>query len=641
MPKLFQYGKMASNQTSSVMTRPTAGLNEYLPSNTINDTLMSNVIDVYPYRDECVKFYADNDITQLGASTTAGKGLVRACINSDESTSNVDVFYLMTSLAAGWKIIRHTYTHTTAVTALTEFAMTMASIPANAEIRDSSSAIFKVEDETYYCFSNNHEKRLHFVKHTSTANTYGYVDLPAYPKKIVAHANRIFFIDIHNKLWWCRGGDLYSWYAMEYDDNAIVTTRNCANAAYTIAAQPNTTRQLTATVTRVSTIDTLGILTIVGTNGLGKAQTEVLTLAEGLVQGSMAFKTITSITQSGWTIGGTTADTIVVGWAPVGLGYVTDDAGFWTLEQELILHDVCILGGAMYIFCNHDIYVFQGYSPDSFSLTKLIADVGITRMLNPNGYQKLTTGYNVAYFIYDGSVYEFDGNNHPRIISRPVQVNNQTTNGVMGGVTFSGDAWVLAATAESLCLYNYSADYGYYYLYNFETKTWWKMSGILKGDIGATDEIKIAYVSSFDRQKFYTFLSIFSTANDYVLSNDQGCTQTGVLPFITTKAFNTNPSETGSLTEIILLLKGSSSDPADIKIQYSLTVHSDDFVDIRAYEQYVFNNDLETLSIPVPTSSIANAHHYRLKIIIGTTSGTSTVYLYNIERRFRMKGRSR
>ena len=662
MPKLFQYGRSASNQGAGIITRPTSGLNEYLPSGTINDNLMSDLIDVYPYRDECVRFYADATITQLGASVTAEKGFIHSCVHSEESTSNVNVFYLMTSSADTWRLIRHTYTISTAATAISEFTMTSSVLPGDA-IVDSSCDIFKTEKDTYYVFSNTFEKRIHFVKHSlvgesigdpfldSYANTYGYADVPAYPKKIVSHANRIFFIDTQNKLWWCRAGDLYSWYSMEYDADAIVTTRNCANAAFALAAQPNVTRPITATVSSTDTPDTLGVLTLVGTNALDVAQTEVLTLAVGRTQSSKSYKTLVSATQSGWTQGGATPDTIVVGTAPVGLGYVTDDAGFWTLEQEMTLHDICVLGNSMYIFANHDIYIFQGYSPDSFSLQKIIADIGLERMITPNGYHKLTTGHNNAYFIYDGAVYEFDGNNKPRIISRPSTMNGQSINGIFGGINVGGESWVLASAAESLCVYDYTGLTAYYYLYNYEAKTWWKMSGILKTDIGyaQTSMIPFGYVSdtmnlyvpSFDRQSYYAFVSKPYWVIGYVFASGLGCTHSTTYPFIESKSYNTNPSETGSLTEVVLLLRGTVDCTALMKIQYSLTADADDFIDIKTFDSYRFTGDVEVLSVPVPVSLIANAHHYRIKIVIGNASSGPSVYLYNIERRFRVKGRSR
>ena len=640
MRRLFQYPSQPSGQSANVITRPTAGLNEYLPPVVIADTLMSNLIDIRPYRDDCVMFQADTAITQYGAATTAAKGLVRAAINSDESTAAIPVFYLMTSLAAGWKLIKHTYNKGTAATTLAEFAMSMDGVPADPTLVDSSSAIFKTEADTYYCFTVSHEKHLHFVKHTTSADTYGVVDLPAYPKKIIAHANRIFFIDTANKLWWCRAGDIYSWYAMEYDPDYIVTTEAMGNKALTIALQPNTTRQLTATVTKVGNLDTLGILTIIGTNGLDQPQTAVLTLIEGRVQTSMAFKSVLSATISGWTINGT-ADNITVGVAPVGLGYVTDDAGYWTLEKEVVLHDFCTMSNNLYIFCASSIYQFQGYSYDTFALTQVIADIGIDRMINPNGYKKVATVHNNAYFVYNSEVYEFDGGNYPKVISRPLVINGQSGNGIMGGISFTGEPWVVTSTADELYLYNYAGLTAYYYIFRFETKTWWKMSGMLKADIASNDAIKIMYIPYFTNQDIYNFISIFSAGQGYVLSEQLGCTQGTTYPFVVTKAFNTNPSEVGTLTDIIIMLQGTAGNTADVRLQFSITAGADDFTDIIAYDNYIFNGDVEIMSILMRIADIINTHHYRLKLSIGSLSSTNPVYVYNIERRFRTKGRSR
>lgn len=100
--------------------------------------------------------------------------------------------------------------------------------------------------------------------------------------------------------------------------NRFVTSTNMVNGAYTVAnASPAWAGGcfVTATITGVTGNDTPGVLTIVGTDLAGNAQTEILTLvAGGTATGSKIFRTITSITGSGWTINGGN-DTIVVGCA--------------------------------------------------------------------------------------------------------------------------------------------------------------------------------------------------------------------------------------------------------------------------------------------------------------------------------------
>jgi hypothetical protein len=108
-----------------------------------------------------------------------------------------------------------------------------------------------------------------------------------------------------------------------------------------------------------------------------------------------------------------------------------------------------------------------------------------------------------------------------------------------------------------------------------------------------------------------------------------------------TKAFNSVPSETGSLTDVILQVQGTEDGTADIVLSYSLTADADDLTVIQTESDYEFSGDVEIISIPVPISNIANAHHYRLKISISDFTDTDGVYLFNIERRFRIIGRAR
>lgn len=645
MRHLHFYGKgegaRGLNQLASVFTRITSGLNSYTPPTAIDDNMMSDMIDIYPYREEAVLFSRDSTVTKRGATECAGLGIIRQVIASDETTSAIDTFYLFTALAAGWKIIKQTYTRATGAVAVTAYVTTMGSTPSNPTLSQSCSAIFKTEADTYYCFANSHEARLHFVKHTSTADSYSYVDLPASPKQMVAHANRIFFIDTTNKIWWCRGGDLYSWYAMEYDADAIAVSENCGNKALTIAAQPSVTRQLTATVTKTDTLDTYGILTWVGTNGLDEDQTAVVTLKEGMVQTSMAFKTVTSATISGWTQGGASPDTITLGVAPVGLGTVVEDSGYWTLEGEPVLHDMCLLGNAIYIWAGHNIYIFQGTSPDSFILRKIISDVGIQRYNSNYGYNALTVVKNTAYFLYDDCVYEFDGDSQPRIINRPVILHNQSSNGITGGFSLSGSQnWTLASSVDALYLYSYNGTYAYRYVYEYETRTWWKYSGILKGDVSETATCYFRFIQTYTKDDMYCFISSDDTVKDYYMTEQLGITQGSATPFIVTKAYNTIPSADESLTQINLMLQGTATKYAAIELKYSLTVDQDDFVSIVKYDRYNFNGDVEIMPIPVPQDLVSCVHHYRLKLIVTPEAGYP-VTLYNLERRFRQKGRSR
>lgn len=100
--------------------------------------------------------------------------------------------------------------------------------------------------------------------------------------------------------------------------NRFVASTNMANGAYTIAnATPAFAGAVLVTVTHstVTGADTLGTITVVGTDLNGQAVSEVITpLAGTVATGTKYFRTVTSATQAGWVIN-TGNDTIVIGHA--------------------------------------------------------------------------------------------------------------------------------------------------------------------------------------------------------------------------------------------------------------------------------------------------------------------------------------
>jgi hypothetical protein len=156
----------------------------------------------------------------------------------------------------------------------------------------------------------------------------------------------------------------------------------------------------------------------------------------------------------------------------------------------------------------------------------------------------------------------------------------------------------------------------------------------------------VMYLPDFSRDSIYTIINnhIDNTVSDVRFDeyDDMGFSNIYPdyevqYPYLVTKAYNTNPSELGTLTTLILMLSGANTEKANISVMYSLTTEADDFVEIWNDKDHLFTGDIEIVEIPVPVAYIANAHHYRLKII----SEGDALYLYNIERRFRVRGRSR
>ena len=90
------------------------------------------------------------------------------------------------------------------------------------------------------------------------------------------------------------------------------------NGAYTVAngglPGDGLAHSVTCAATAVDVADTMGKLTIVGTDIDGKVISEdILPAAGSTVEGNLAFKSVTSITGSGWVQGGTGPDNIVIG----------------------------------------------------------------------------------------------------------------------------------------------------------------------------------------------------------------------------------------------------------------------------------------------------------------------------------------
>lgn len=100
------------------------------------------------------------------------------------------------------------------------------------------------------------------------------------------------------------------------DDDKITVSVDMKVGSYTIAAQPDVPRNITVTVTAGGTADTMGTITVTGTNVLNQTISEVITpVAGSAIAGLKAFKTVTSVVGAGWVIDAVegTKDTIKVG----------------------------------------------------------------------------------------------------------------------------------------------------------------------------------------------------------------------------------------------------------------------------------------------------------------------------------------
>lgn len=653
------YRNMVQNQMQGIVTRPTVGMNEYSPSISLNDNFLSDMLDAEPYREEAIKLFAKEkeDITGHFTNNVSATGNILAYITDHPVGDDPSILLLILTGTPSSLYVKRLDMDDYGI------GIFLVSSSGSAYTGDYDSCLFKTEAKNYVCFTASAKKELIWFDYSTT----GLVTLPFYPKKIVSHVNRIFALDTGNKLWWCRAGDFFTWYSLAYDDDALMASTSMKNGTYTLTAQPARAGVITATVTSVSTADTMGTLTLIGTyNGI--SQTETLTpVSNQRVQSVKTYDAVTSIEGSGWSsVDGT--DQISFGVGPAG-GYVQDDAGYWTMEKERNLIDFDVISNVLYIFATNHIYAFTGYSPDTFALQLVITDIGIIK--SGETYSDLVQANNKLYFINGSDVYEFDGSSAPRIISHPVYINGTLNNGVLGGIELTDSSytgfdlanyWKLSTDKEYLYIYisNYRLSLSDYrmtvYKFNYDTRTWWRVSGMDSSLTAISSDFMIYYISDYKNTLMYTIVnktggesvpSYFDVFDDIGFSHEftmykgiyDNLDEKGVnkYPFIITKAYNTNPSELGTLTTIILMLSGTKGETCDLDILYSLTTSQYDFVSFYKDSGHVFTGDIETIEIPLPVSYIANTHHYRLKII----AKGDAVYIYNLERRFRVKGRTR
>jgi len=143
------------------------------------------------------------------------------------------------------------------------------------------------------------------------------------------------------------------------DPNLLVTTTNMKVGAYTVAAQPKGSHVVTVTHTKVGTLDTLGIITVVGTDSDGTVVTEIITPTDSaIVTGTKGFEAITSITGSGWVIAASDNDTLVVG-----IGAIVAPVGKY-IFAVMVVTDTVIAS---------ETYVSGASGPKLASLTALVA----------------------------------------------------------------------------------------------------------------------------------------------------------------------------------------------------------------------------------------------------------------------------
>jgi len=319
--------------------------------------------------------------------------------------------------------------------------------------------------------------------------------------------------------------------------------------------------------------------------------------------------------------------------------FILRDSGYWVLENESYLSDLAPLGTSLYIFSDKNIYVFRGYDYDSFSLQKILSNIGIR---DNTAYRRMTVTNNTMYFVTNNGIYEFSGNDAPRVISRPVVINGNNSNSIIGGLPktvtndgeFDGNIY-----SDSSHLYFYT-DRDYYRFDIFE-RSWWHMPGFQSGNsyTSTNDVLQLPYWNTLT-EELNVLVSSLKSGNEQIYAFNRLSSQVDSAYFIT-KAFNISPSQQMSLTNVVLQVMGeSSSAVSDITISLK-TPNMADFVAVFTDTGREMTGGMELINVYVPAQYSAISRYgyssYKIKVEVGG----DPVNVFNIERHFRVVGRTR
>jgi hypothetical protein len=173
----------------------------------------------------------------------------------------------------------------------------------------------------------------------------------------------------------------------------------------------------------------------------------------------------------------------------------------------------------------------------------------------------------------------------------------------------------------------------FYRQFNFKQRSWWKLSSVtINNSVYTSYDFNIKYLPMADNSNIVLLVNYYNTNGSFNLHYNLGATTGTNYPNIVTKKFNTNPSDIQALTQVILYLKGSGTGTLTFKLYDA----NDTLVHTRTFSSYAFPSYITPLLIDLPAYATANMHSYYF-----TVSSTNAMYLYNIERRFRTRGRTR
>jgi len=626
------YGRKAPNQMVGYISNPCEGLNEFVSPIRIGDNQLSDCVDVLPYRNSAISMYSrPADITPL-ANNVVGRVVEARTALKEGDTNPISYYNNLFTLSykeyGGENELDASYSQSeTTVTVVFqnhglstgEYITIHKSSPTYTMV-DGSYIITKINNDSFsYTAPNN-------VTGAGACIFYkAYINFMALPP-----ASTIALMQDISE---------YGFPANFYPQNSYYSSCNFATQAanYVVFSYSDLKKLIYVNV------DTSAIATVT----LPFYPKRIVSHANRI----FAIDTRNTIW---WCKAGTfTNATDWYGIAPSGSS-VIEDSGYWVIERERLLSELFVIDNNLFIFGTQNIYIFSGYSYDTFAMQIAFPNLGIESETNIRyGVQTNKNVYFISSYNPEGTkwlgsdevqyyIYEFNGSSFPTVISKPIIEAGQITNGMLGSIDMYKQNGMTHLSADSTYVYVYKKAYNYnliqdnlMYVFDIKTRTWWKRNSF-SYKIGYNDALMdVIYFPSINKDATYSITNNIVSKN-FDLYDDIGIIGSNS-SYIITKAFSSLPTDKETLTAIIFQLKATAGTDLAYTLSISNSIDQDDFKIAKQVDHHIATGTIENVEIFLPVSIVPNVRQYRIKLQVFN----GKCYIYNIERRFRVRGRSR
>ena len=346
--------------------------------------------------------------------------------------------------------------------------------------------------------------------------------------------------------------------------------------------------------------------------------------------------------------------------------YVAEDAGYWYIPDIDVMQAIVAFRDGLYIFGAENIWLFSGYSPETFALTKVVSGIGLGQF----NKDRFAEHDGLLYFSDGSKVYAYNGNSIPTIISEPIISNGSVINGTTCGIKpttgyMSTVEYPVSMASDNNYLYLYDSYIWYntntlynpiltnwIYIYDFARRTWFKRQGFKQ--LGTTYTIMEVFTAKNLQGNVQWAMNVKNGTNN-IFYIDMAHPSTGYdgadyESFFVTKAFMNSPSSNQTVSGFYMTWQAIDELDTNMEVYVSDSAKQqssdemladldwDNFTRVYSMSSYVSNQQPQVVFIPMPSNfTTSNTPFFRIAVKV---KGCQVV-IYNMEIHYRIKGASR